>query len=1292
LVADIPAPTGDPTQTYCDTEGLTFADAAVFNTTGFDGIYWYADAAQTTPIDPTTVVTTGTYYAFQGVGACADALAVSFTLVADIPAPTGDPTQTYCDTEGLTFADAAVFNTTGFDGIYWYADAAQTTPIDPTTVVTTGTYYAFQGVGACADALAVSFTLVADIPAPTGDPTQTYCDTEGLTFADAAVFNTTGFDGIYWYADAAQTTPIDPTTVVTTGTYYAFQGVGACADALAVSFTLVADIPAPTGDPTQTYCDTEGLTFADAAVFNTTGFDGIYWYADAAQTTPIDPTTVVTTGTYYAFQGVGACADALAVSFTLVADIPAPTGDPTQTYCDTEGLTFADAAVFNTTGFDGIYWYADAAQTTPIDPTTVVTTGTYYAFQGVGACADALAVSFTLVADIPAPTGDPTQTYCDTEGLTFADAAVFNTTGFDGIYWYADAAQTTPIDPTTVVTTGTYYAFQGVGACADALAVSFTLVADIPAPTGDPTQTYCDTEGLTFADAAVFNTTGFDGIYWYADAAQTTPIDPTTVVTTGTYYAFQGVGACADALAVSFTLVADIPAPTGDPTQTYCDTEGLTFADAAVFNTTGFDGIYWYADAAQTTPIDPTTVVTTGTYYAFQGVGACADALAVSFTLVADIPAPTGDPTQTYCDTEGLTFADAAVFNTTGFDGIYWYADAAQTTPIDPTTVVTTGTYYAFQGVGACADALAVSFTLVADIPAPTGDPTQTYCDTEGLTFADAAVFNTTGFDGIYWYADAAQTTPIDPTTVVTTGTYYAFQGVGACADALAVSFTLVADIPAPTGDIIVHNTDGFDGIYWYATVDQSTPVLNPNTILVNGTNYYAFQGIGTCATGLVVQVHLTMDIPAPTGHITQYFCENDSLTLGDLLVETTLTGAQLIWFAENSTNGEPLDSSSLLVDGSTYYGFQGLGECAESLAVTVIESCDYVSVIKVSDVDLVDEAGDIITYTISVTNMNILPVTNVVVNDPLLGGILNGPASGDVNSNGILDPYEVWIYNGSYTVTQDDIDSYGGGDGDIDNTVVVTVLSPNNDLVTNEASDIVLIDYSNNGEPVYTITKEADLELVTQPGSVITYTITVTNTANFALTNLVVDDPLLDNEHYVSGDTDNDGALDVNEIWIYVGTYTVTLEDLMSLGIDYFGNADGDLDIDNTVFVNAANPADDDVEEASASEVVLIEFIFIPDGFSPDDDDTNEVFEIIGLEEQYPDFTIRIYNRWGNLVYDYDNNGSTDPQWWDGISNGRVTINKGVKVPTGTYYYVIDFNDGKREPLVDWIYLTRSE
>jgi uncharacterized ParB-like nuclease family protein len=269
----------------------------------FDGIYWYADAAQTTPIDPTTVVTTGTYYAFQGVGACADALAVSFTLVADIPAPTGDPTQTYCDTEGLTFADAAVFNTTGFDGIYWYADAAQTTPIDPTTVVTTGTYYAFQGVGACADALAVSFTLVADIPAPTGDPTQTYCDTEGLTFADAAVFNTTGFDGIYWYADAAQTTPIDPTTVVTTGTYYAFQGVGACADALAVSFTLVADIPAPTGDPTQTYCDTEGLTFADAAVFNTTGFDGIYWYADAAQTTPIDPTTVVTTGTYYAFQG-----------------------------------------------------------------------------------------------------------------------------------------------------------------------------------------------------------------------------------------------------------------------------------------------------------------------------------------------------------------------------------------------------------------------------------------------------------------------------------------------------------------------------------------------------------------------------------------------------------------------------------------------------------------------------------------------------------------------------------------------------------------------------------------------------------------------------------------------------------------------------------------------------------------------------------------------------------------------------------------------------------------------------
>ena len=382
------------------------------------------------------------------------------------------------------------------------------------------------------------------------------------------------------------------------------------------------------------------------------------------------------------------------------------------------------------------------------------------------------------------------------------------------------------------------------------------------------------------------------------------------------------------------------------------------------------------------------------------------------------------------------------------------------------------------------------------------------------------------------------------------------------------------------------------------------------------------------------------------------------------------------------------------LVDGTTYYAFQGIGNCAVSLPVTVIESCDYFSVEKTADVSIVDSAGDIINYTITVTSLTVVPISNLIVNDPLLGGNLTGPASGDLNANGILDANEIWIYSGSYIVTQNDIDSNGNnGDSDIDNCVTVSGINTiSNEVFIQTDCVEVMIDYSNNGEPVFSVVKESDLEVVTQPGTIITYTITVTNTSTFGISNVVIDDPLLDNENYVSGDLNNNNVLDVGEVWIYQGTYTVTLEDLLALGIDYYGNPDGDLDIDNIVYVNGTNPLGNDVDEVSATDIVLVEFIFIPDGFSPDGDDTNEEFVITGLAEQYPNFTIRIYNRWGNLVYDYDNNGSLSPQWWNGISGGRLTINKGLKVPTGTYYYIIEFNDGMRQPMVDWIYVTRAQ
>jgi len=94
-----------------------------------------------------------------------------------------------------------------------------------------------------------------------------------------------------------------------------------------------------------------------------------------------------------------------------------------------------------------------------------------------------------------------------------------------------------------------------------------------------------------------------------------------------------------------------------------------------------------------------------------------------------------------------------------------------------------------------------------------------------------------------------------------------------------------------------------------------------------------------------------------------------------------------------------------------------------------------------------------------------------------------------------------------------------------------------------------------------------------------------------------------------------------------------------------------------------------------------------VPNGFSPNDDGDNDTF-IIPLLTQYPDFRIEIYDRWGTKVYDYRNNGRQNPIWWDGFSEGRLTIKDDEKVPVGTYYYIIYFNQDNRKPQTGWVYV----
>ena len=87
---------------------------------------------------------------------------------------------------------------------------------------------------------------------------------------------------------------------------------------------------------------------------------------------------------------------------------------------------------------------------------------------------------------------------------------------------------------------------------------------------------------------------------------------------------------------------------------------------------------------------------------------------------------------------------------------------------------------------------------------------------------------------------------------------------------------------------------------------------------------------------------------------------------------------------------------------------------------------------------------------------------------------------------------------------------------------------------------------------------------------------------------------------------------------------------------------------------------------------IVCPEDILITEGFSPNGDGKNDVFEIKNIE-LYPNNEIIIFNRWGTKIFGkqgYNND-------WDGTSESNLTTGSG-SLPEGTYFYILTLKSAK--------------
>jgi gliding motility-associated-like protein len=84
---------------------------------------------------------------------------------------------------------------------------------------------------------------------------------------------------------------------------------------------------------------------------------------------------------------------------------------------------------------------------------------------------------------------------------------------------------------------------------------------------------------------------------------------------------------------------------------------------------------------------------------------------------------------------------------------------------------------------------------------------------------------------------------------------------------------------------------------------------------------------------------------------------------------------------------------------------------------------------------------------------------------------------------------------------------------------------------------------------------------------------------------------------------------------------------------------------------------------------------LYIPSGFTPNNDGKNDVWEIPGMA-LYPDGIVTVYNRWGEKIF--ESKGY--------ISNPWKGIYKGLLQPHGVYIYIIQLNAGKTPQVIKGI------
>ncbi len=348
---------------------------------------------------------------------------------------------------------------------------------------------------------------------------------------------------------------------------------------------------------------------------------------------------------------------------------------------------------------------------------------------------------------------------------------------------------------------------------------------------------------------------------------------------------------------------------------------------------------------------------------------------------------------------------------------------------------------------------------------------------------------------------------------------------------------------------------------------------------------------------------------------------------------------------------------------------------------ITTIANNPEMTLTKTATVGGTGAVGDIITYTFTVENTGDVTLTNVSVDDPLLGPtpILVTPST--------LAPGEIGTATGTYVITQADVDA-----GGVTNTAIangqdivgnaVQDVSDNGDETTDTDGDSdptndATVTALGSADPELTLTKTASVNGSGALGDVITYTFIVENTGDVVVNNVTIDDPLTGTTALAV----TPGTLAPGETGTATATYIITQADISRGFVQNTATANGTDNAGNTVsdVSDSGNETQETPDGNGATDgdptndptIVALNPITVFDGITPNGDGVNDELIIEGLEN-FPNNNVKIFNRLQVEVYDRD--AYHLGPFFSGRSDGRITIQEDEELPSGVYFYVITY------------------